>query len=404
MASLIEHPRSKFFFVDFRGTDGKVHRKSLKIKKGTVQARREALKEVAEITARELSRSTFNDSSRWEAWVINFLEMHYKGRDKTLVKYRSCWEKVHKFLVEEGIRYPAQVKYSLAEKYMKWRMSDGAHHNTARLDLVVFSMVMKQSVRLEFAQGNPFAQLGIERVEPKEKAELTDEDIKIIREALKKKAEWMRLAFEIALYTGCRLSDTSISMKDIDLERRTITFQKPKGGKKRAFTTKFSVNLLPLLESLKADGREKTLELPQKNYSYPEINTNNFSRFFKSLHKDEKLSDPSITFHSTRVTFITRHARARTDERIVKKLVNHSSTLVHQIYSRLKAEDVTDNELEIGLPVPIAPPNRPPSSTESSPRLKGVPVPSKNASANNRNPKRQKALLGTRRDHSVLST
>jgi len=404
MASLFEHPRSKFFFVQFRGTDGKVHRKSLKIEQGTTQARREALKEVAEITARELSRSTFNDASRWEAWVIGFLEMHYKGRDKTLIKYRSCWEKVHKFLIEQGIRYPAQVKYSLAEKYMRWRMADGAHHNTARLDLVLFSMVMKQAVRLEFAQGNPFAQLGIERVEPKEKAELTDADIDVIREALKKKPEWMQLAFEIALQTGCRLSDTSIYMKDIDLERRTITFQKPKGGKKRAFTIKFSVNLLPLFEKLKGDSREKTLELPQKNYSYPEINTNNFSRFFKSLHKEEKLSDPSITFHSTRVTFITRHARARTDERIVKKLVNHSSTLVHQIYSRLKAEDATDKELEIGLPAPIAPPTQPPSSVESSRQSEEAPEPSKNATASNRNPKQRKAPSGTRRVHSVLST
>jgi len=404
MASLFEHPRSKFFFVQFRGTDGKVHRKSLKIERGTTQARREALKEVAEITARELSRSTFNDASRWEAWVIGFLEMHYKGRDKTLIKYRSCWEKVHKFLIEQGIRYPAQVKYSLAEKYMRWRMADGAHHNTARLDLVLFSMVMKQAVRLEFAQGNPFAQLGIERVEPKEKAELTDADIDVIREALKKKPEWMQLAFEIALQTGCRLSDTSIYMKDIDLERRTITFQKPKGGKKRAFTIKFSVNLLPLFEKLKGDSREKTLELPQKNYSYPEINTNNFSRFFKSLHKEEKLSDPSITFHSTRVTFITRHARARTDERIVKKLVNHSSTLVHQIYSRLKAEDATDRELEIGLPAPIAPPNQPPSSVESSRQLMEAPAPSMNATASNRNPKRRKAPLETGQVHSVLST
>jgi len=330
--------------------------------------------------------------------------MHYKGRDKTLIKYRSCWEKVHKFLIEQGIRYPAQVKYSLAEKYMRWRMADGAHHNTARLDLVLFSMVMKQAVRLEFAQGNPFAQLGIERVEPKEKAELTDADIDVIREALKKKPEWMQLAFEIALQTGCRLSDTSIYMKDIDLERRTITFQKPKGGKKRAFTIKFSVNLLPLFEKLKGDSREKTLELPQKNYSYPEINTNNFSRFFKSLHKEEKLSDPSITFHSTRVTFITRHARARTDERIVKKLVNHSSTLVHQIYSRLKAEDATDRELEIGLPAPIAPPNQPPSSVESSRQLMEAPAPSMNATASNRNPKRRKAPLETGQVHSVLST
>jgi integrase len=265
-------------------------------------------------------------------------------------------------------------------------------------------MVMKQAVRLEFAQGNPFAQLGIERVEPKEKAELTDADIDVIREALKKKPEWMQLAFEIALQTGCRLSDTSIYMKDIDLERRTITFQKPKGGKKRAFTIKFSVNLLPLFEKLKGDSREKTLELPQKNYSYPEINTNNFSRFFKSLHKEEKLSDPSITFHSTRVTFITRHARARTDERIVKKLVNHSSTLVHQIYSRLKAEDATDRELEIGLPAPIAPPNQPPSSVESSRQLMEAPAPSMNATASNRNPKRRKAPLETGQVHSVLST
>lgn len=392
MASLFEHPRSKFFFAQFRGTDGKVHRKSLKIEKGTTQARREALKEIAEITARELSRSTVSDASRWDAWVVNFLEMHYKGRDKTLIKYRSCWEKVHEFLKKEGIRYPAQVKYSLAEKYMRWRMADGTHHNTARLDLVLFSMVMKQAVRLEYAQGNPFAQLGIGRIDPEQKAELTDGDIEVIREALKKKPEWMRLAFEIALHTGCRLSDTSILMKDVDLEQRTITFQKPKGGKKRAFTTKFSTTLLPLMKALKADGREKTLELPQKNYSYPEINTNNFSRFFKSLHKDEKLSDSKITFHSTRVTFVTRHARARTDERIVKKLVNHSSTLVHQIYSRLKAEDATDKELEIGLSSPILPANQGPSLAESSPRSAANPVISKSASASSHSRKQRKVL------------
>jgi hypothetical protein len=137
MASLFEHPRSKFFFVQFRGTDGKVHRKSLKIEQGTTQARREALKEVAEITARELSRSTFNDASRWEAWVIGFLEMHYKGRDKTLIKYRSCWEKVHKFLIEQGIRYPAQVKYSLAEKYMRWRMTSSRSWVESCLSIII---------------------------------------------------------------------------------------------------------------------------------------------------------------------------------------------------------------------------------------------------------------------------
>jgi hypothetical protein len=72
MASLFEHPESKFFWVQYRGADRRVHRKSTKIPKGTIQARREALKVVAEMTSKELTRAAHDPSSEWKAWVDGY--------------------------------------------------------------------------------------------------------------------------------------------------------------------------------------------------------------------------------------------------------------------------------------------------------------------------------------------
>ena len=47
---------------------------------------------------------------------------------------------------------------------------------------------------------------------PPKKPELTDKEISQIREALKEEPEWMQVAFDIALHTGCRLRETHLPM------------------------------------------------------------------------------------------------------------------------------------------------------------------------------------------------
>jgi integrase len=56
------------------------------------------------------------------------------------------------------------------------------------------------------------------------------------------------------------------------------------------------------------------------------------------------------TFHSLRVTFITRCHRGGLSESEAMRLVNHSSQLVHRIYSRLNVEDVRGAQAKIPLP------------------------------------------------------
>jgi hypothetical protein len=47
-----------------------------------------------------------------------------------------------------------------------------------------------------------------------------------------------------------------------------------------------------------------------------------------------------LSFHSTRVTVVTRLARANYSRQLTKAYVGHASDTVHDIYTRLEAADV----------------------------------------------------------------
>jgi hypothetical protein len=67
--------------------------------------------------------------------------------------------------------------------------------------------------------------------------------------------------------------------------------------------------------------------------------------FFK-----EQMKRPDLCYHCTRVTFVTRHARAGTPLAVAMRLVNHSSTLVHRIYQRLGVDDVRQWQNQLAIP------------------------------------------------------
>ena len=68
----------------------------------------------------------------------------------------------------------------------------------------------------------------------------------------------MRTCFEIAIYTGCRVSDTNMPLRDIDLEAKTITLEKPKGGAERAFTVPMREELVPPLYAIETGTNRRT--------------------------------------------------------------------------------------------------------------------------------------------------
>ena len=139
----------------------------------------------------------------------------------------------------------------------------------------------------------------------------------------------MQVSFEIALYTGCRQSETQIAFSDIDFKRKTIRFREPKGGEEKTYVVELPKELIPILRPLMKAGQTHTLK------GVPNPLGHVWWEFFSRTMKR-----PDLCFHCTRVNFVTRHVLASTPEPKIRRLVNHSSEMVNRIYQRLGVDDV----------------------------------------------------------------
>jgi integrase len=289
------------------------------------------------------------NSPAFAAWVPGYIAAHWKDGGQSRVRYATAWNAVRAFLNSEGIIYPRQIKYAHGEAYIRWRLATPVHgravaHNTALLEIKFLSQLMGEAIRREFSESNPLARLGIARQSTKEKPELTDADITKIRNHLRDKPEWMRTAFEISLYTGCRFSECSIPIENLDFATNSIRLRDAKrkeNDPRKYFTVPIHPALRPTLARLYELKYEITCSLSQdKN-----------GRINKAFRK----AGVEASFHSLRVTFVTRCHRAGLSQTEAMRLVNHSSTLVHKIYSRLNVDDVRQAQAKIALPGPDVP-------------------------------------------------
>jgi integrase len=353
MAFVFQRPKSGFWYISYRDpSTGKRCKIATRHRVGTTAAHRSALAEAAELTAKELRRTgEGNDGSAtaWNRWVPRFIEQVYAHDPKTRLRYDGCWRNVALFLEARGVHSPAQLRREHCYEYLGWRerppKDSGTFkvsRNTALLELKFLGRVMREAVERGLAQGNPCWRLGVERIAPAEKPELTDEQIASIRAELPAWPDWMMHAFEIAIHQGLRLRETRIPMNCVDLDRGTLTILTPKGGHKKAFTTAIHPGLRPLLERLKAKGHQFTAEVPTSAFA---------SKAFVKLFR--KVGLVGVSFHSTRVSVITRLARSNVNEALARKFVNHStstSSTVHRIYQRLRAEDLSPVTAALHIP------------------------------------------------------
>jgi Phage integrase family len=345
MASLVKRKNSQYWYVKFIDPKtGKRDFKSTKFRRNDPTETRQARALEAELAAREHEKAIHSQVERWEDWVLPFLKRHCSS-PRTLERYILAWSWVSMYLRERRIHIPSELTYQDALGYLKWRTEYRKRGgrtvklNTALNDIKVLRIIMRQAVRLEYAKNNPCDRLGVAKEETKEKPELTDQEIIDIRAALKDRDRWMQISFEIAIHTGCRQSETQIALRDVDFKRKTITFASPKGGRARAFTVPLPTALEPLLASLRDAGAKHTLDNP------PRMLGKEWWCFFKNT-----LKRPDLCYHCTRVTFITRLARAGVPLAAAMRLVNHASTLVHRIYQRLGVDDVRQWESAIAIP------------------------------------------------------
>jgi integrase len=278
----------------------------------------------------------------WSVWVPAFMRERYVRSPLTLKRYENAYDWLCVYLDKKGVALPAALSYEHVIGYVPWRITvkracgKPISRNTAIVELKFLGLVMREAVRRGFAISNPCDRLGIVRDPAKKKPELTDAEIAVIREALKKKEgslplaeQWMTTSFEIALHTLCRLSSTSVPMGSVDLERGEITLRTKgrKIGQPSYLTIPIHPALRPRLEALRAAGATHTCILPRMA-----------AKEWWELRKELGLAH--TTFHSTRVTGITRLWRDGVPETITMRIAGHRSPAVHEIYLRTRTNDL----------------------------------------------------------------
>lgn len=299
-----------------------------------------------ELSADAVAARSVAPNARWQTWVMPWLQMQHLNSPKTMVTEKNRWEWLDAFLTEKSVLGPQGVTYQLALDYMTWRTSQTKRvskrhpsHNTALSELRLLGRVMREAVRRGFITSSPVERMGIKKRKPAEKLEMTDDDIATIRQALAARESalplperWMTISFEIALHQGCRVSETSLPLTDVDLPRQRITFHAKRA---KVFTTQLHPALVPLIRNLKDAGVERTCVLPR-------FATRDWSILLRGRTECGRVGIcPHLTFHSTRVTVITRMARAGVPIQQAMAFVGHADQTVHRIYQRLQADDLT---------------------------------------------------------------
>lgn len=349
VAHLREHARSPYWYLRSRNLDsGRWGEKSTALRVDIPEDSRKAQRLADKASAQESRIGTPKNSPAFIAWVPDYLAHHWRNPgSESPRRYAGAWQAIRMFLEEQGLDYPRQVRFHHGEAFLRWRLATPVNsrnvvHNTALLELKFLSQLINEAIRREFTESNPIARLGIARSAPKIKEELSDRMIKKARAALKPQPTWMADAFEVGLYTGCRFNECEIPVTSINLKKRTIRMvdsKRDENDPKKFFTIPVHPELFSTLQRLvgqaRAAHRSAILTLSHdKN-----------GRINKILKKTV-----GVTFHSLRVTFITRCHRGGLTEHDAMRLVNHSSQLVHRIYSQLNVEDARAAQAKIPLP------------------------------------------------------
>jgi integrase len=166
----------------------------------------------------------------------------------------------------------------------------------------------------------------VERTPAAQKPELGEKLLRAARAAFEKRPLWMRSIFEICAHIGCRFSEAAMPLSQVDFKRKIIWIEdskRPPGDPRKMYSVPMPTSLVDYLKTIRKHPR-----------TAPPV-TGDMNRVFNIVLKKAT----GATSHSLRVSFISRCHRAGLSEMQAMRLVNHSSQLVHRIYSRLSVED-----------------------------------------------------------------
>lgn len=321
MATIYKRERSPFWWIKFVDETGAIKQQSTGCRIKSVQETREARKIRAQKEMTEHAVSPIQRSERkLSQWVPPWLAQTYKNQEATLESYLGAFEKLMEYFKERGVETATQITRELCFAYIDWRTKEVCR-NTAIHNMRVLRLVLNEAINRNLVGKNPASKMGLKMDVVEEKAEITPAERAIVESANLK--EWQKISWTIAINQGCRLAETAMPLKDVDFDNDTITFTL-KGG--RRHTTRLLPAVKDLMLALKKEGKTHTWAF-----------TRNASRGWSRKLEDLGLK---FTFHSTRVTVITRLARAGVNQQQAIRFIGHCSSEVHAIYTRLRVVDL----------------------------------------------------------------
>ena len=293
-------------------------------------------KAINQVEAQLLNAAPKQTAQSWN-WVANYIRQRYAAKERTRAIYSIRWDALLGYMIAANIPGPGALDRPAVFAYIDWRRNQtkekSKRHpglNTALDEVKLLGLIMDEAITRGLALSNPARKLGIEREETELKPEFTDTEIRAIYTALRACPTWMQRSFHIALQTGLRFSDTAIERPRVSLTNNHIVIEKPKGGRKRAFGIEIYPEIADMIRDFMSGRAKRLWEMPEKERG---LNGLIWRRFF------DDLGFHHLCFHCTRVTFITRGARAGVPEAAMMQMVNHASKEVHRIYQRLAAPD-----------------------------------------------------------------
>ena len=334
MASYYERGKSPYYWLRIKDADGVWQSESSGIRKDGVGALRKIQQRISLETAKEERMENDGGKAILRNWVPNWIE-HYYSNPRSADRAMNAWAHLSVFFRKKSILHPEEVTYGVCHEYMKWRTDKKAceaedrrlgNWNTALTELRILGTIMQESLSQGWILANPCARLRLGRKDVAEKRAIEREEQAIIEAGLLEDdtEQWMRDSWLVGIKQGCRITEVKVPMALINTQTKVIPF-KIKGWK--FHPAPLHPDLLPLIERRRAENAAWLVDLP-KNAS------RDWVRWF------EKHGLEGLSFHSLRVTVITRFALADVTAEKAMQYVGHCSELCHAIYRKLKPRDV----------------------------------------------------------------
>ncbi len=357
--NLNKDPLSPYWFVTFRGADGKRKRRSTRVpheggmyageRITAKKAKQLALQVAAKIAEEELGKGTEREKISFRAFANRYLADKNKTlKSSTFTRTVGILNDFQNYLEERKDAPIRDITREEAKSYML-KLCAIQRLNTVRRHIAALTGLFNAAYDLDLIAKNPFARLTAQlpkRNDKCEKEAFTAEEIsRLINELPEEWSAAVRCCLETC---GQRLGDIlKLRWEQFDWEKNTVGIVTGKTSRALQW---------PMRESFRAWAHARYIEGQKKGgdaavYVLPQLTTASnpsalFAAELERLGFCEKNTSPfgackrihKKTFHSLRASCATLLQASGVSEGIAMELVGHRSSIVHSAYIRPSTE------------------------------------------------------------------